>query len=100
LTNKYINGIPADSRVALGHYLTKDSIPPELINKVKQLNEIALERNQTLAQMATAWILAKSGVTSVIIGPRTLNQLKDSIASINGKQFSDAELSAINNILK
>lgn len=99
LTDKYLGGIPADSRIAQGHYLTKDSIPPQLMTKVMELNFIAAERGQTLAQMATSWILAKQGTTSVIVGPRTMEQFKDSIASIKCSNFSCEELDTINKIL-
>lgn len=99
LTNKYLNGIPADSRVAQGKYLTKDSIPAELLDKIKELDNFAYSRGQSLAQMATAWLLAKSAVTSVIIGPRTIDQLKDSIKAIDNINFSETELHQIDKIL-
>ena len=75
LTNKYLNGIPADSRIGKGHYLTEKDIRPEVLDKVARLNDMALQRGQTLAQMAVAWILANEATTSVIIGPRTMEQL-------------------------
>lgn len=99
LTNKYLDGIPADSRIALGHYITKDNIPPQLIGKLRKLNQMAAGRGQTLAQMATSWILANNAVTSVIIGPRTVEQLQDSINSIKNITFTADELTEINRIL-
>lgn len=100
LTNKYLDGIPADSRIALGHYLTKDNIPPQLIAKLRKLNEIAAGRSQTLAQMATSWILANSAVTSVIIGPRTIEQLRDSLDSIKNTTFTPDQLREIDKIIQ
>ena len=70
LSNKYLNGIPADSRAALGHHLSPDKITPDLVARLTQLNTLAAQRGQSLAQMATSWLLAKQEVTSVIIGPR------------------------------
>lgn len=99
LTSKYLNGVPADSRIAKGHYLTTANIPPELIAKLVKLNEMASSRNQTLAQMATAWLLAKEYVTSVIIGPRTVEQLADSMDSIRNISFTEDELTTIDKIL-
>lgn len=99
LSNKYLNGIPEDSRIALHKYLTEENIPVELVTKLQELNKIAESRNQTLAQMATAWLIAKRGMSSVIIGPRTINQLADSIESLNNTTFNTEELSNIDNIL-
>ena len=99
LTDKYLNGIPDDSRIALGHYITKDNIPPQLIEKLRKLNQMAAGRGQTLAQMATSWILHNDAVTSVIIGPRTVEQLQDRIQSIKNIPFTPDEITEINNIL-
>ncbi len=99
LTSKYLKGVPSDSRIAKGHYLTTANIPPELIAKLEKLNEMAEGRNQTLAQMATAWLLAKQQITSVIIGPRTIEQLADSIESIRNIDFTDEEIKDIDKIL-
>ncbi len=100
LSDKYLKEIPADSRVARGHYLTKENIPEELLVKLRQLNDMAAGRGQSLAQMATAWLLANSGVSSVIIGPRTVGQLKDSLAAVQNKCFSTDELTKIDNIIR
>lgn len=100
LTNKYLNGIPADSRIGKGHYLTEKDIRPEVLDKVARLNDIALQRGQTLAQMAVAWILANEATTSVIIGPRTMEQLKDNLGALKNMCFSDEERRMIDEILK
>ena len=99
LTDKYIAGIPADSRAALGHHLQKESITPGVIAKVKALNEMAERRGQTLAQMAVSWILSRHIVTSVIIGPRTVEQMADSIDAMRNEHFSAEELIEIDRIL-
>ena len=100
LTDKYLNGIPADSRVGKGHYLKPDDVAPEILQKVAALNHMAQRRGQTLAQMATAWLLANQSVTSVIIGPRTTDQLKDSIGALRNTAFTPEELDEINLILQ
>lgn len=99
LSSKYLNGIPADSRIAQGHYLKPDSINPQLIARLRQLNDIAAARGQSLAQMATAWLLANPNVASVIIGPRTVDQLKDSILATRNISFSPDEIAKIEALL-
>ncbi len=99
LTGKYIGGVPSDSRIALGKYITTDNIAPTIMAKVRALNEIASGRNQTLAQMAISWTLARNLVTSTIIGPRTVGQLKDSIKAVDNINFTPEELMAIDAIL-
>ncbi len=100
LTNKYLNGIPADSRAAVGHFLKADMITPERINQIKALNDIALDRNQSLAQMALAWLLKDKRVTSVLIGASKPSQLSDSIQCLKSIEFSAEELTAIEVMLK
>lgn len=100
LTDKYLNGIPADSRIGKGHYLKPDDIAPEVMAKVSALNDLAKRRGQTLAQMAIAWLLANETVTSVIIGPRTIAQLKDNLGALCHTAFSSDELASINSILE
>ena len=100
LTNKYLNGIPADSRIGKGHYLTEKDIRPEVLDKVARLNDLALQRGQTLAQMAVAWILSNEATTSVIIGPRTMEQLKDNLGALKNTSFSGEERRMIDEILK
>jgi L-glyceraldehyde 3-phosphate reductase len=100
LTNRYINGIPEGSRATKNIFLKPEHITEVLLNKIKALNNIAVERNQSLAQMALAWLLKDKRVTSVLIGASSSTQLLDSIACLNNLQFLDEELSAIETILK
>lgn len=101
LTNKYLNGIPQDSRAAKASgFLKQDQVTSEAIAKSKLLNELALKRNQTLAEMALVWVLNNSYTTSVILGTSSVQQLKDNIAALNNPHFSAEELQLIDNILK
>ena len=97
LSNKYLNGIPADSRVANPNgFLKKEQITQEVVSTVEQLNLIAKERNQSLAEMALAWALRLNVVTSLIVGTRTIEQLKDNLNALDNLNFSDDELKRIN----
>ena len=99
LTNRYLNGIPEGSRAAKSWgYLQEDQVGPA-IEKVKKLNEIAKLRNQSLAQMAIAWLLKDQRVTSVLIGASSVAQLKDNLVSTNNLVFSEQELNGIEEIL-
>lgn len=101
LTNKYLNGIPQDSRAAKASgFLQQDQVTSEAIAKSKILNELALKRNQTLAEMALVWVLNNPYTTSVILGTSSVQQLKDNIAALNNPHFSAEELQLIDNILK
>ena len=101
LTDKYLNGIPADSRVATsGQFLKADHITPERIEKIVALNKIAQQRGQKLAQMALAWLLRDERITSVLIGSSKPEQITDSIKALDNIIFSKEELDAINQILK
>ncbi len=100
LTDRYLNGIPADSRVAKGGHLKAASITPEIIGKVRALNEIALRRGQTLAEMSLAWLLKDGKVTSVIIGSSSVSQLADSLRCLDNTTFTPEELAAIDSVLK
>ena len=101
LTNKYLNGIPEDSRAAKEHgFLKRDQVTPALVEKLKQLNEIAVERNQTLAQMALAWLLKDIRITSVLVGASRPEQLVDSLKCLNNIEFSEDLLTQIDSILK
>lgn len=101
LTSKYLKEIPSDSRAAIeGGYLDSSLITPELREKIKELNSIAAERGQSLAQMAIAWILRDKRITSVLIGASKVSQLEDNIASLEQLDFTSAELEKINGILK
>ncbi len=98
LTNRYLNGIPADSRINTdGRFLQKSEIERN-IEKVKALNEIANMRGQTLAQMALAWVLRDGTVTSVIMGASKAGQIKDNCAIASKLNFTKEELSAIDDI--
>lgn len=100
LTNKYLNGIPENSRAnnPNGH-LQGNEVTTEKIEKIKQLNAIAESRNQSLAQMALAWLFKDKRVTSVLIGASSVGQLNDNISCLNNSVFATEELIAIENIL-
>ncbi len=100
LTNRYIKGIPKNSRAAKGVFLKQEQITDTVLNKIKTLNEMALLRSQTLAQMALAWILKDNRVTSVLIGASSPAQLLDSVACLQNLHFSNEELQKIEGILK
>jgi len=101
LTNKYIKGIPKDSRAAKSHgFLQKDQITDRVIEKVKALNDIAEKRGQSLAQMAIAWLLKDERVTSVLVGASSVKQLNQNIDSVNNLHFEVFELEEIEEILK
>lgn len=100
LTSKYLGGIPEDSRAATeGSYLDKSQITDEVVDQITQLNEIAKERGQSLAQMAVAWLLKDHRVTSVLVGVSRVSQLEDNIEAIKNIEFSDTELKKIDKIL-
>ena len=100
LTDRYLKGIPEDSRASKPHgFLRPDKVTPEVINKVSQLNEIARKRSQSLAQMAIAWVLRLPGMTSALIGASKVSQLEDCVAALNNLAFSTEELQAIDTIL-
>jgi L-glyceraldehyde 3-phosphate reductase len=100
LTNKYLHGIPEDSRAAKATgFLKKDHVTAERISQIKQLNDIALKRGQTLAQMALAWLLKDHRVTSVLIGASRPEQLTDSLRCLDNIEFSKEELAQIEAIL-
>jgi L-glyceraldehyde 3-phosphate reductase len=101
LTDKYIKGIPRDSRAAKPHgFLSRNEVTAEVISKIKKLNEIAKKRGQSLAQMALAWLLKDSRVTSVLIGARTLEQLNDNLGTLENLDFSRDELKKIETVIK
>lgn len=100
LTDKYLNGIPSDSRAAgKSIFLNPDDISEALIAKISKLNAIATSRNQTLAQMALAWNLRNPAVTSVLIGASKSSQVQNSVEALNNLNFSDDELQLIDTIL-
>ncbi|MBN7813614.1 L-glyceraldehyde 3-phosphate reductase [Algoriphagus sp. H41] len=100
LTDKYLKGIPADSRAAKdGRYLNPGKLDPAKLEMVSQLNEIALKRGQTLAQMAIAWLLKDPRITSVLVGVSKAEQLDDNVAAVANTQFTGEEVSKIKSIL-
>jgi L-glyceraldehyde 3-phosphate reductase len=100
LTNKYLGGIPEDSRAAKPHgFLKPDRITDETLSQVQSLNEIAEARGQTLAQMALAWVLRHEVVTSALIGASRVSQVEDSVGALQNLNFSTEELMAIEAIL-
>jgi len=101
LTNKYLHGIPQASRAAKSHgFLQVDEITPDVIKKISALNDLAIQRGQTLAEMALAWVLNNKHVTSVIIGTSSVAQLHDNLKTLDNTNFSEEELNQINKILK
>ena len=100
LTDRYLHGIPADSRIRTdGRFLNENVITEETLTKVRALNEIALQRGQTLAQMALAWILRDGDITSVLIGASRASQILDNIGAIKNVTFSEEERRRIDEIL-
>lgn len=99
LTNRYLNGIPDDSRIARGGFLKKEALTPEVLGKIQALNERAAMRGQSLAEMALAWLLKNETVTSVIVGASSVEQLGDSLKTLNHLSFEEEELHAIEKIL-
>ena len=99
LTDRYLNGIPADSRIMTdGRFLKQSAVTPERLEQIRKLNEIAKERGQTLAEMALAWVLKDGVVTSVLIGASKPSQILDNIKAINNTAFSAEELEKINKV--
>ena len=103
LTDKYLKEIPASSRVGRGltnGAISQTDISDEILSKVKRLNSIALQRGQSLAQMALAWLLKDKRVTSVLVGISSVDQLKNNIDCVKNTEFTNEELNAIEDILK
>jgi L-glyceraldehyde 3-phosphate reductase len=100
LTNRYLNGIPADSRAASGSkFLSADQITDVKVEKARKLNEIAQKRGQKLSQMALAWVLRGNKITSVLIGASKIAQLDDAVGMLDNRQFSPQEIADIDAIL-
>ena len=101
LTDRYLKGIPKDSRAAKSTgFLQKSEVTKEKIDKAKKLNQLAKKRGQSLAEMSLAWLLKDKRVTSVLIGASSVEQLKDNLACLKNTDFSKDELNAIEEILK
>ena len=100
LTNRYLEGIPAESRAAKsGVFLRPEQITEQKLAKVRALNQVAVERGQSLAQMALAWVLRHPAMTSVLIGASKAQQIEDCAAAVNNLAFSQEELQRIEQIL-
>ncbi|WP_037367674.1 L-glyceraldehyde 3-phosphate reductase [Amycolatopsis orientalis] len=95
LTDKYLSGVPADSRAAQGKSLNPDTITEEKLGKIRALGEIAARRGQTLAQLALAWALRDPRMTSLVIGASSVKQLEDNVAALDNLSFTDEELAEI-----
>ena len=100
LTDRYLDGIPDDSRAAKPHgFLSADRVNDDTLTKVRALGAIAAERGQTLAQMALAWVLRGGRVTSALIGASKVKQVEDNVAALDNLEFSQGELDAIEKII-
>ncbi|MGD0157087.1 MAG: L-glyceraldehyde 3-phosphate reductase [Terracidiphilus sp.] len=99
LTDRYLKGLPADSRAARSVFLKPEQITPQVLEKIRSLEEIAKQRGQTLAQMAVAWALRNPVMTSVIIGASRLEQLEQNVSALKNLAFSTGELLAIDKLL-
>lgn len=100
LTNKYLDGIPAGSRASRGVFLKESDLSEKRLTQINKLNELALQRDQSLAQMALAWVLKDPRVTSVLIGASKPQQVTDSLKCLENSTFSEDELNSIERILK
>lgn len=100
LTGKYNDGIPAGSRADKGSHLTKAHITPEVISKIRALNLIADDRGESLARMATAWVLQQKGITSLIAGCSSSAQLDETISALESPGFTPEQLTLINEAIK
>ena len=99
LTNRYLNGIPEDSRIMTdGRFLTKDALTEERLQQIRNLNGIAVGRGQTLAEMALSWVLRDGIVTSVLVGASRPEQVLDDIRAIQNLEFSKEELAKIDSV--
>ena len=100
LTDRYLAGIPTDSRAASATgFLSANQVQPEIVAKVRQLTEIAQRRGQNMAQMALAWVLRDEAVTSALIGASRVSQIDENVAALNNLKFSAEELTEIDRIL-
>ena len=99
LTDRYLNGVPADSRAARNGFLRAESLTPELIARVARLDACAHARGQSLAAMALSWILRRPEVTSVIVGASRPEQLVESLKALDAPAFSEGELTGLDALL-
>lgn len=99
LSDRYLNGIPADSRMARREHLTPEALTPEVYAKIKALNEVAAERGESLAQMALAWVMRMPEVTSVIVGTSSVQQLAQNLEVFKSQTFTEEQLQRIDAIV-
>ncbi len=100
LTDRYLNGVPSDSRMARGSSLKQETLTPELLQKIRSLNAVAQRRGQSLANMSLAWLLKDEAVSSVIIGASSVAQLRDNLKTVENIHFSAEELEEIEKICR
>ncbi len=100
LTDRYLNGIPTDSRIRLETTLTEDKLTPTLLRQINALNKLAAERGEPLSALALRWVLQHEGVTSVIVGASKVEQLKANLRCLEGAPLSEEEMIRIEEILK
>jgi L-glyceraldehyde 3-phosphate reductase len=101
LSDKYLSGIPAGSRATKSHsFLQRDRITDDVLHKVSELNAVAIERGQSLAQMALAWVLRHDVMCTALIGASKVQQVEDCVASLNNLEFNQDSLDRIDRILK
>ncbi|MFE3825341.1 aldo/keto reductase [Streptomyces sp. NPDC059092] len=99
LTDRYLNGVPADSRMAVGHFLKRDTLSDEKLTLLHALNKVAGDRGQTLAQLALTWVLRDARVTSVLIGASSVGQLDQNLAVLDATPLTEQELATIDALL-
>ena len=100
LTNRYLNGIPSDSRINTdGRFLKSDRLTESLLEKIKKLDNLASLRGQTLAEMSLSWLLSDDRITSVLIGASKAEQIKENVKAMNNISFTDEEYKVIDNIV-
>lgn len=89
LTDRYLHGVPDDSRMARNHFLKKERLTPELLNYLQRLNSTATERGESLAEMALSWVLHQQGITSVLVGASNPEQLQKNLRSVHAQPFDE-----------
>jgi L-glyceraldehyde 3-phosphate reductase len=98
LTNRYLDGVPADSRLRRGNYMSEEMVSDENLARVRQLNEIAQRRGQSLAQMSIAWVLRDPRITSALLGASSVAQLEQNVAALDRLDFDPGELEEIDKV--
>ena len=100
LTDRYLKGIPQDSRIGRGNTWIGSQLTPEMVEKLNALNDIAAARGQKLSQMAVAWLLNNKAVATVLCGASKPQQIKDNVKAIENLEFTAEELAKIEEVLK